>query len=83
MATKFNKISYGIVEDDEDRDADWMRQILYEVLESVAPPGSSRSYAAYKVPQHDSKIPSKRLWREHTMCSPCSSASMSHLIERL
>jgi hypothetical protein len=53
MATEFYKISYGIVEDDEDHDPDWMCQILYEVLEVVAPSGSSRSYAVYKVPQHD------------------------------
>jgi len=53
MATKFYKISYGIVEDDEDRNPDWMCQILYEVLEVVAPSTSSRTYAVYKVaPQH-------------------------------
>jgi hypothetical protein len=57
MATKFYKISYGIVEDDEDHDPDWMYQILYEVLEVVAPPSSSRSYAVYKVPQHDMQDP--------------------------
>jgi hypothetical protein len=52
-AAKFYKVSYGLVEDDEDHDQDWMCQILYEVLEVVAPSSSSRTYAVYKVPQHD------------------------------
>ena len=52
-ATKFYKLSYGIVEDDEDHDPDWMCQIMYEVLEVVAPPASSRSYAVYKVPHYN------------------------------
>ena len=51
--TKFYKLSYGIVEDDEDHDPDWMCQIMYEVLEVVAPPASSRSYAVYKVPHYN------------------------------
>jgi hypothetical protein len=57
MATKFYKISYGIVEDDEDHEPDWMCQILYKVLAVVAPSGSSRSYAVYRVPQHDFQDP--------------------------
>jgi hypothetical protein len=57
MATKFYKTSYGIVEDDEDHDPDWMCQILYEVLEVVAPSGSSRSYVVHKVAQHDFQNP--------------------------
>ena len=50
--TKFYKLSYGLVEDVEDHDPDWMCQIMYEVLEVVAPPASSRSYAVYKVPHY-------------------------------
>ena len=50
---KFYKLPYGIVEDDEDHDPDWMCQIMYEVLEVVAPPTSSRSYAVYKVPHYN------------------------------
>jgi len=49
-ATKYYKISYGIVEDDEDHNPDWMCQIIYEVLEVVAPDTSSRAYVVYKVP---------------------------------
>ena len=53
-ATKYYKISYGIVEDDEeDRNPDWMCQIMYEVLQEVAPKSSSRTYAVYKVPMYD------------------------------
>ena len=52
-ATKCRKISYGIVGDDEDHNPDWMCQIMYEVLEVVAPTSSSRSYVAYKVPMYD------------------------------
>jgi hypothetical protein len=51
--THFYKLSYGLVEDDEDHDPDWMCQIMYEVLEVVAPPDSSRSYAVYKVPHYN------------------------------
>ena len=51
--TKFYKLSYGIVEDDEDHDPDWMCQIMYEVLEVVAPANSTRSYAVYKVPHYN------------------------------
>jgi hypothetical protein len=52
-ATKFYKLSCGLVGDDEDRNPDWMYQILCEVLEVVAPSTSSRTYAVYKVPlQH-------------------------------
>jgi hypothetical protein len=50
-ATKFYKVSYGIVEDDQNRNPDWMYQILYEVLEAVAPSTSSNTYAVYKVPR--------------------------------
>jgi hypothetical protein len=46
-------VSYGLVEADEGHDQDWMRQILYEVFEVVAPSRSSRTYAVYKVLQHD------------------------------
>jgi hypothetical protein len=52
-ATKFYKLSYGLVEDDEDHDSDWMCQIMYEVLEVVAPSTSSRSYVVYKVPHYN------------------------------
>jgi hypothetical protein len=52
-ATKFYKLSYGIVEDNEDHDPDWMCQIMYEVLEVVAPSTSSRLYAVYKVPHYN------------------------------
>jgi hypothetical protein len=52
-AAKFYKLSYGLLEDDEDHDPDWMRQIMYEVLEVVAPSTSSRSYAVYKVPHYN------------------------------
>jgi hypothetical protein len=55
--TKFYKVSYDVVEDDEDHDPDWMCQILYEVLEVVAPSASSRTYAVYKVPQHHFQDP--------------------------
>jgi hypothetical protein len=51
--THFYKLSYGLVEDDEDHDPDWMCQIMYEVLDVVAPPDSSRSYAVYKVPHYN------------------------------
>jgi hypothetical protein len=59
MATKFYKMSYAIVEDDEDHHPDWVCQILYEVLEVVAPSTSSMSYAVYKVLQraHDFQDP--------------------------
>ena len=53
LTTRFYKLSYGIVEDDEDRDPDWMCQIMYEVLEAVAPSTSSRSYVVYKVPHYN------------------------------
>jgi hypothetical protein len=52
-ATKFFKLSYGIVEDDEDHDPDWMCQIMYEVLEAVAPSNSQRMYVVYKVPHYN------------------------------
>ena len=53
-STKYYRISYGIVEDDEeDLTPDWMCQIMYEVLEVVAPITSSRTYKVYKVPVFD------------------------------
>ena len=52
-ATKFYKLSYALVEDDEDYDPDWMFQIMYEVLHVVAPSTSSRSYVVYKVPRYN------------------------------
>jgi hypothetical protein len=52
-ATKFYKPLYGIVEDDEDHDSDWMCQVMYEVLEVVAPSTSTRSYVVYKVSRYN------------------------------
>ena len=53
-ATKYYKISYGIVEDDgEDMSPDWICQIMYEVLDVVAPDTMSRMFAVYKVPMND------------------------------
>jgi hypothetical protein len=52
VGTEVYRVSYGIVEYDEDRGPDSMCQILYEVLQVAAPSRSSRSYAVYKVPHY-------------------------------
>ena len=48
--TKFYKLSYGKVYDDDDDDAELISEILNEVLAIVAPSNLSISYAVYMVP---------------------------------